>query len=572
MLISIVSGTFNRLHLLQTMISSVRSQMYSGMKYEIILVDGGSTDGTLEWIRQQPDIQLIEHGQLLGAIKAFCDGARAAQGEYVLLANDDIEFAENSIITALAHLEDNRNCGAVAFADNRLGKIHGQPTHYQVNYHSVVDDRGNCTTAPYAQVGLVRRELGAAVGWWGDNDSIMSQARTYGGDNYLSARVWESGYTVETCPGCKVHDIIERDDLRYINGQSGERDSQLFYTRFPNCSVKFGSDPLHINYPDERLRILYLPIYEGQHQTQRQQKRGLRRALQKVGIVLEYDYIGREMNGADVAGEVTELVRMFRPDVLFTQFHGVPSFGLSLIQQVRLERPTMYCVNWNGDYWPHIYLAEDTIQLLKYYDLALVVNLNVLPEYTQAGIPAAYWQIAGEEPETYPDMPRYDVLFLGNCYSEYRERLETILTALPYRVGLYGSRWKRQNGDTLYDYAASQSLCANATICIGDNQFPDGSGYVSNRFFETLHAGGFLLHQEVPNLYRATGYRAGQHYASFDTLEELPAKIDYWMRQTKRRETIRRRGQEFTHARHTFAARVKELFLELIPGHARAPV
>lgn len=68
--ISAVTGTYNRLALLQKMVTSVR-QSVGGLLYEIILVDGGSTDGTLEWCRQQSDVMLIEQGKLLGAVEAF---------------------------------------------------------------------------------------------------------------------------------------------------------------------------------------------------------------------------------------------------------------------------------------------------------------------------------------------------------------------------------------------------------------------------------------------------------------------------------------------------------------------
>src|SRR5687767_6498686 len=54
-LISIVTGTYNRLDSLQRMIKSVRSQMPRHIAYELVIVDGGSTDGTLAWCEAQAD-------------------------------------------------------------------------------------------------------------------------------------------------------------------------------------------------------------------------------------------------------------------------------------------------------------------------------------------------------------------------------------------------------------------------------------------------------------------------------------------------------------------------------------
>ncbi len=116
-ILSIVTGTFNRLQLLAEMIESVRATVPSSISYEFVIVDGGSTDGTLEWCKRQRDVVLIEQGALLGAIKAFNAGAYAARGQYVILANDDVLFHIGSIVRAIVYLEEHPTCGAVAFAD-----------------------------------------------------------------------------------------------------------------------------------------------------------------------------------------------------------------------------------------------------------------------------------------------------------------------------------------------------------------------------------------------------------------------------------------------------------------------
>jgi hypothetical protein len=69
--VGIVFGTYNRLPLLQVCISSLRPSVGS-LSYEIVVVDGGSSDGTQHWARCQPDVVLIEQTlPLTGAVIAY---------------------------------------------------------------------------------------------------------------------------------------------------------------------------------------------------------------------------------------------------------------------------------------------------------------------------------------------------------------------------------------------------------------------------------------------------------------------------------------------------------------------
>lgn len=161
--ISIVSGTYNRIESLKRMVQSARASIASvlGLSLSFTLVDGGSQDGTIEWCKSQPDITLIEHGKLLGAIKAFNDGAFAAQADYIIMANDDIEFVEDSILLAFAYMQSNPDCGIGCFYQNRNGQ------DWHVEQMPCVED-GKQVHRPYGQVCIVPKWLGDKVGWWGD--------------------------------------------------------------------------------------------------------------------------------------------------------------------------------------------------------------------------------------------------------------------------------------------------------------------------------------------------------------------------------------------------------------------
>lgn len=555
--ISLVSGTYNRLESLIRMVASARANLPPGIPYEIILVDGGSDDGTLLWAARQPDIRVIEHGELLGAIRAFCDGARAATGDYVLLANDDVLFSAGSIMRALIHLEEHPGCGAVAFMDNR--PLPGQPPEERGQFKAQTMTARNADDEPtqvvYAQVGLFRRALGEVCGWWGDRDPVMAQARTYGGDNYLSARIWEAGYTVDLVEGVQCEDYVLDDGLRELNAHYDGKNSP-YYQRYPTGPV-LGGYPLELPAATPRLRVLYMPIYEPGYPQHKRTKRGLRNALAKRALVYEWDYLNRGI----VTGEVTA----FAPHLILTQFHD--GRWLGVLKKIRELCPAATIVNWCGD--ARGLTDPAYLKLLKEVDLQLVVNAAALPLYGAMGIPAAYWQIGYEDWSTpLPAVPAHDVVFLANAYSDERRALEPLLRGTGLDVGLYGAHWARPDGDCLYDFDTGAALYRTAKISVSDT-FHDGKtpvrAFVSNRVFQALAAGAFLLQQHSEALQTFTGLVAGEHYVEWRTPSELVDLIGYYVNKPDERKRIADAGCAFVLEHYSFDEQVRKLFVEILP-------
>lgn len=566
-LVSVVTGTFNRIGYLQRMVASARASIPASIGLVITVVDGGSTDGTLEWLRQQSDVRLIEHGALLGAMKAFCDGARASTEPFVLMANDDIEFIGDSILRALVYLEKTPTCACVAFEDNRPAPGYNA-VDYKVQSIAAVDATGNPVHVPYAQVGLFRKELGELVGWWGDQDSVMGRARTYGGDSYLSARLWELGYTVDQVPGVRINDYIPQDDLRarnQANPRGGQHpDSAAYYERYPR-GPQLPADLQTVNTP-ERLRVLYLTIYEPGpvHAMHRKNKRGLREAMQRRGfLVYEWDY-------ATDPGDLVQMVKAFEPHLLLTQFQGVSTITPQILADARKTKPDMGVINWNGDAHMENLTGETVLKLLRHVDLQLTVNAASLPYYDKLGIPAAYWQIGYEESAVdLPAMPAHDVVFLGNCYNEQRREMEIIMKRKVEGInwGFYGRGWLNEAGDTLYDFAAGEALYRNAKIALADAFPGEQTAFVSNRTIQALAAGAFLLQQKVEGLEEYTGLRAGTHYIQWRDFRHLQTLVKYWLRpeNESERRRIAEAGRAFVRERYSFDALLDKLFDEILP-------
>lgn len=229
---AVVLGTYNRLALLKTAISSIRRSV-GVLSYTAIVVDGGSTDGSVEWLSEQDDVTLIA-GDLSGAVKNFNLGfARAVDYDaaYVCILNDDDELIGPSaeIQSAVALMERDPTIGAVAFETDLRGPWACEEWNGRA----------------YCNKGVVRRIAGMAAAraqgdpsgkaWWSRDH------RTYASDTELGLWIWRLGWEVVRGLGLRVHDnadanCVQMDALRaknvkdYLNPETGT--AKLFHARW----------------------------------------------------------------------------------------------------------------------------------------------------------------------------------------------------------------------------------------------------------------------------------------------------------------------------------------------------
>jgi len=86
--VSVVVCTYNRKNLLKFCLNSIYAQDYPKSNFEIIIVDGGSTDGTAELCKEFPQIHFITESRF-GLAYARNKGAELAQGSIVAYTDDD---------------------------------------------------------------------------------------------------------------------------------------------------------------------------------------------------------------------------------------------------------------------------------------------------------------------------------------------------------------------------------------------------------------------------------------------------------------------------------------------------
>ena len=109
--LSIIIVNYNVKEFLQNLLHSV-NKAAQDISHEIIIVDNGSDDGSVELIQQKfPDVKLIINEKNLGFGKANNIAMKQAAGEYFLLLNPDTLLSEDTLKEMMSFLKKQPDAG-----------------------------------------------------------------------------------------------------------------------------------------------------------------------------------------------------------------------------------------------------------------------------------------------------------------------------------------------------------------------------------------------------------------------------------------------------------------------------
>ncbi|MBM4131732.1 glycosyltransferase family 2 protein, partial [bacterium] len=131
--VSVIVLTWNALEHTRRCVSSLFE--HTDARHELIFVDNGSTDGTVEWLgqlaRSQPRVQVILNGANLGFAAGNNRGLAAARGDFMVLLNSDTVVTPGWLDRLLKPALDDPRVGLVGpFSNN----VTGVQKLFQVGY------------------------------------------------------------------------------------------------------------------------------------------------------------------------------------------------------------------------------------------------------------------------------------------------------------------------------------------------------------------------------------------------------------------------------------------------------
>lgn len=217
--VSIIIVTWNATEDIEETLDSLEEQTYKNS--EIILVDSASSDNTVELVRSKyPSVHIIESADNIGYRRGNRLGMNNANGEHIVICNDDVRLDPNCIGELVKTLEDNPTTGLATpvimnYYEPDLISAAGNTLHYTgMTGHSLARDSGreyafeidSDLSAVSGCCFIIRREAMVELGGFSnDFDALDTGWHAASEDADLSLRARMRGYGITLVPSALMY-------------------------------------------------------------------------------------------------------------------------------------------------------------------------------------------------------------------------------------------------------------------------------------------------------------------------------------------------------------------------------
>jgi glycosyltransferase involved in cell wall biosynthesis len=590
--ISIIFGTYNREYLLKNCINTIRAAA-KNYNYEIIICDGGSKDGSVEWLEEQDDITLIRGG-LTGAVAAFNACFEKATGKYVIALNDDAEVRDDTFRNALKYFQD-PTVGQVALTYLERGDWKTEAVHQKLYANYSVTRMNVCKAA--ARI---------SGGFW---STIYF---TYGGDTELSCWVYRLGYKVVAAGDAQLVHHEANDDLRFNNIKK-DKQRQAFFHRWPAAEcmqfrgpklslrseeikelarIEMGEEPsdrwdriaaldpapgkLPVRVGIRPERVLHVHLW-----TEEDPQNSLAKAFEKLGSAGHARVDWTKYEGQEREHMILDAARRINPTVVFMQLQG-PNISPNVLKQIRTELhdPSLVLVLWSGDVgqvngpWAGFQDAW-SYEMSQYADLMCFTGTGQVQMHRARGMRnAAYLQIGYDVDRYFPGDDKnygasHDVCFLAQNYGTHfdaipdndariRQWAGEIFSHSGLRFGLYGSGWSSVAAEPVHQTQA-RDVYHRSHMALSISLTSKLARYSSDRLIRSMASGCPTLVKRFEDM-EGWGLRSGENCLAWDEIHEAVETAKVWLNKPEELREIGKAGAELAANNWTWDVRVQELY------------
>jgi glycosyltransferase involved in cell wall biosynthesis len=248
--VSIILATKDRARLLDSMLGTLKAAM-EGLRYEIIVIEGGSLDNTIDILRKHGITQIYKESECLGPGRhswpqLYNFGFSRARGKWAMYASDDIVFGKESVRRAVELLNKQTAdvAGGIFFYKNAKAEPGWDQFGIDFTYGPKL----------LMNYGLVRLDDFNRVG------GLDESYKFYCADGDLCYKLYQSGSQLIPLPGCFVVHNNVLDAQKKVNTDHSGKDIELYQQRWGRFVSMEMPKPRRLLWQEDYLAAFLLPF------------------------------------------------------------------------------------------------------------------------------------------------------------------------------------------------------------------------------------------------------------------------------------------------------------------------
>jgi O-antigen biosynthesis protein len=546
--------------------------------YEFIVVDNASTDKSIDFLEDRSDdlhIKIIKNTENESFAKATNHAAKIAEGEYLLLLNNDVEPTYgwlNQMMQTTLKSDDVGAVGAKLVYPDCSKSHHNKNNSFKIQHIGVAFKEESGFIKPYNMNKTElfgdeeHDELRAAVTaaallvpkdkYWQVNG--MDEKYIYGYEDVdFCLKLLKKGYKNIYCPkallfhyefGTQEKNKNKEVRNRRLNNQKVFRQKWNKWIRNELLMDKLNNDLL---FSEKPLKVAFAVTETGKDSSAGDYLTALTfgESLKKLGW--EISFLSRRGHGDwyEVEEDVDVLISM------------LDAYNTS---KIRSTNNLLIKIAWPRN-WINRWISHPNF---KGYNLVFAPSktaCNYIEDKT--GIKTFLLPIATNPTRFNTKIPeneelKCDYCFTGSYWNDPREIIEMLdPESLPYNFKLYGENWDKIDKFKKYsqgfiNYSKIPEVYRSTKIVVDDaNRVTKRYGSVNSRVYDALASGALV----ITNGEIGANETFKGKLPVYRTKEELNSLIEYYMSHEDERQAKIKQLQKFVLENHTYDHRAETL-------------